>query len=123
MTMTREENQEFWKLGARLQHLDEDDPVRQIVEASYEPLRCKMVAEIDSLTEDGGTAADEAAAPEIDMKTAADLFKTLLCTFASVVQVIPQLQVDPAIAKLVKSCHDAVKWMDERKDSLKNPEV
>lgn len=118
--MTREENQEFWKLGARLQHLDEDDPVRQIVEASYEPLRCKMMAEIDSLTEDDGAAAKVL---EIDMKTAADLFKTLLCTFASVVQVIPQLQVDPAIANLVKSCHDAVKWMDERKDSLKNPEV
>lgn len=118
--MTREENQEFWKLGARLQHLDEDDPVRQIVESSYEPLRCKMMAEIDSLTEDGGVAA---RAPEIDMKTAADLFRTLLCTFASVVQMIPQLQADPTIANLVKSCSDAVKWMSERKDSLKNPEV
>ena len=121
--MTREENQEFWKLGARLQHLDEDDPVRQIVEASYEPLRCKMMAEIDSLTENDGTAAADEAAPEIDMKTAAELFRNLLYTFASVVQMIPQLQVDPAIANLVKSCRDAVKWMDGRKDSLKNPEV
>ena len=117
--MTKEENQEFWKLGARLQHLDEDDPVRQMVEASYEPLRCKMMAEMDSLTEGDG----EPKSPEMDTKTATDLFRSLLCTFASVAQMIPQLQADPAIANLVKSCSDAVKWMSERKDSLKNPEV
>ena len=118
--MTKEENQEFWKLGARLQHLDEDDPVRQMVEASYEPLRCKMMAEINSLMEGDGEAA--ARAPEMDTKTAADLFRTLLCTFASVVRMIPQLQADPAIANLVKSSSDAVKWMSSQKDGLKNPE-
>ena len=112
--LSREEIQEFWKLGDQLLHLDEDDPTRQMVEASYEPLKAKVLSEMGELF------AESAKEAEMDMMKVVDQFRTLFCVFLALKQMVPQLQADPTVLALAKNCDNALSWLDEHKDSLKN---
>ena len=114
--LAREEIQEFWKLGAQLLHLDEEDPTRQSVEASYEPLKAKVLSEM------GALFTDSAKEAEMNMMKVIDQFRTLFCVFLALKQVVPQLQTDPTMLALAKNCDNALSWLDEHKDSLNNPE-
>ena len=121
MAMTQEEIRDFWKLGASLQKVPEDDNDPHVLNARmiYGQLKDKMLSEI--VAQRGAGQEDEAEQPQLTSETAVAQLDAVLVAFISLVSMIPQLIGDPKTAEVIVNGKAASKWLHENLDSLKNP--
>ena len=113
MTMTTEEINDFWKLGALLRSSSDS----RDEEARWLCLKKKMVESV-SIPQ----AGCEEKKP-MDLLQAVSALANVLGAFSTIASMIPQLQAEPETAKLVKEGVAAIEWLKKAKlDSLNNPE-
>lgn len=113
MTMTMEEINDFWKLGAVLR----SSSAPKSETARWLSLKKKMVEAV------GVPQDSHEEEKPMDMSRAISALANVLGAFSTIASMIPQLQAEPETAKLVEEGVAAIKWLKKAKlDSLNNPE-